>query len=466
MLGPKGLAEIVGAANVLVDPDLTARYRTDWTGRFVADRALVVRPGSAAEVAAVVAACRAEGVAVVAQGGNTGLVGGGIALDGEVVLSAERLAGVEVTGPAALVAGAGATVDAIQRTARGLGLRYGVDLASRASATIGGTVATDAGGTRVLRHGQTRRQVTGVELVTGTGAVISTIGRPARDNTGYDLTGLACGSEGTLGVLTRVEVRLVPAPAHAVVALLRFDDPAAALRAAEHVPARLPSAEAVEVFVDAGLRLVCSTFALPTPFPTVDGGYLLIEASGDDPPDRLTDALAAVAGDLDGVADVAVATSAADRDRLWRYREAHTEAIARLGPAHKLDVAVPTGSLAALAAAVPAAVAVVAPEATAWLFGHGGESTIHVNVTGAPADDERVDEAVLRLVADLGGSISAEHGIGRAKRRWLDLARDSASIAAFEAIKAAFDPDGILNPAVLVAPRPARPFAAADRPAR
>ena len=445
------LRDIVGAQHVATDDDVTERYRRDWTGRFVAPSAVVARPGSAAEVADVIGLCLRREVAVVPQGGNTGLVGGSVPLSGELVVSTERLAGVEdVTAHAGfLTAGAGTTLGDLQRAAREHGWRYGVDIAARDTATLGGTIATNAGGLDVARNGDTRRQVVGLELVTGTGTIASALGGTLRDNTGYHLPSILTGSEGTLGIVTRARVRLVPQLRNRTTALLRFDEVRDAVLAAEAMHGTLPSLESVELFVGEGLELVCSAFGLTPPFGETRGGYVLLEVTGNE---EVTGALAEVVGSLAGVADAAVAEDPAGRDRLWRYRELHTEAISTVGVPHKLDVALPPGSFAEFVERVPALVASVAPGARTWLFGHGGESAMHVNITGPAADDETVDGAVLELVAELRGSISAEHGIGRAKLPWIHLAHSPTDLHLLAGVKAAFDPAGIMNPAVLVPP--------------
>jgi FAD/FMN-containing dehydrogenase len=443
------LRDIVGSQNVLDDPALTERYRTDWTGRWSVPEATVVRPATTDEVAAIVRACRDHGLGVVAQGGNTGLVGGSVPLDGEIVVSLERMARVDDVNVIAgqVTAQAGATLATVQTAAREAGWAYGVDIAARDSATIGGNVATNAGGLRVLRYGDTRRQLTGIEFVTGTGDVISSLSGTLRDNTGYHLPSILCGSEGTLGVVTRVRVRLVPAFDQRATALLRFADPRDACVSAETLRRVLPSVESVELFFDTGVRMVCDAFGLSPPFADVEGGYVLVEAADTEDP---TTQLASAVDALKGVADVAVATGATRRAALWRYRELHTDAIGRNGIPHKLDVAVPPGSIAAFLAEVPAVVARVAPGAQAITFGHAGEAAVHVNVLGPAADDYVVDDAILRLVDDFGGSISAEHGVGRAKANWLRRTQSAEERRLRLAMKAAFDPDGIMNPGVLV----------------
>ena len=254
------LREVVGA-QVIEDPEMIASYTTDWTGRFSGSSKAVVRPGSTDEVAGVVAACRELGVALVPQGGNTGLVGGGVPLHDEVVLSLQRLQTLEPVDPLAgqVTAGAGVTLSSVQHAAGAAGWAYGVDLGARDSATVGGTVATNAGGTHVLRYGNTRAQVIGVEAVLGTGSVISHLGGLVKDNTGYDLPGLLCGSEGTLAVVTAARLRLVPPMPFRTVAVLAFATVAQAVDASVVFRRSLPTLDACELFLLAGLELVCST---------------------------------------------------------------------------------------------------------------------------------------------------------------------------------------------------------------
>jgi FAD/FMN-containing dehydrogenase len=442
------LVGVVGIRHVLVDPDLAAAYTTDWTGRFRGEATAVVRPGDTDEVVAVVRACAEHGVSLVPQGGNTGLVGGAVPSGDAVVVSLQRLDRVRDLDRAAgqVTAEAGVTIARLHEAAAAAGWDYGIDFASRDSATVGGSVATNAGGVRVLRHGDTRRQLLGAEAVLADGSVLSHLGGLEKDNTGYDLAGLLCGSEGTLGIVTAARLRLVPRTDERVVALLGCAGAAVAIDAALRLRRDLPTLDAAELFLDDGLDLVCGALDLPRPFGRPHPAYLLVEAAGTSDP---TDALAAAIDGLDGVADVAVAADSARRAELWRYREAHTEAINTLGPPHKMDVTLPGSALAPFLDEVVAEVRTVAPTARTWLFGHAADGNVHVNVTGVDPGDEVVDEAVLRLVAAHGGSISAEHGIGSAKRRWLGLARSPVEIATMRAIKAALDPEGLLNPNVL-----------------
>jgi FAD/FMN-containing dehydrogenase len=445
------LRGIVGEGHVLVDPDLKASYEQDWTRRFHGTARCVVRPLSTSEVSAAVRACAAAGAAVTLQGGNSGLVGGGVPAGGEVLLSLARMADLEPvdTLSAQVTAGAGVRLEALQRHARAAGLDFGVDLAARSQATVGGLVATNAGGIRVVRHGSMRAQVVGVEAVLADGTVLSRLSPPAKDNTGYDLAQLLCGSEGTLAVLTRLRLRLVAPAAHQAVALVGLSDVRAALALLAAARRDLGTLAAAEIFFADGLELVRAYGSLPAPLRQKCAAYVVLECTGRTDP---TDELLSVLGSLDVVVDATVATDAAGRARLWAYRELHTEAIGAAGVPVKLDVCVPLGALADLVDELPATIAAVAPAARTVLFGHLNEGNLHVNVLGAdsdPAIEEAVSEAVLTLVAGHRGSISSEHGVGRAKARWLGLSRSPQEIATMRAVKAALDPAGLLNPGVL-----------------
>jgi FAD/FMN-containing dehydrogenase len=442
------LRSIVGAAHVLTDPSVRAGYETDWTGAYQGRAVAVTRPATTAEVAEVVLACARAGAAVVPQGRNTGLVGGSIPGEGgdAVILSTRRLdaAGTVDRAAGQVTVGAGTTLTAAQQIARDSGHDVPVDLAARESATIGGMAATNAGGVHVLRHGTMRRQVMGVEAVLAGGAVLSHLAGLEKDNTGYDLAGLLCGSEGTLGVLTTIRLRLVPRPAHRVTALLAWPDLATMVAGVARLRAELPGLEAAEYVVRAGVELVQAVFGVAEPFDHAYPAYVVIEAAG--PTDPTSDVADAV-GRLEEVLDAAVADTPRRREELWRLRELHTEALAAIGPPRKYDVTLPLDNLATSVAGVVTMVE-DHPGLSCHHFGHLGDGNVHLNVVG-PASPE-LDGEVLELVAAAGGSISAEHGIGRLKRPWLHLSRSPDEIAAMRAVKAALDPDGVLNPGVLL----------------
>ncbi|MHB1536676.1 MAG: FAD-binding oxidoreductase, partial [Acidimicrobiales bacterium] len=322
-------------------------------------------------------------------------------------------------------------------------------LGSRGSATVGGMVATNAGGLRVLRYGTMRAQVVGLEAVLAGGPVLRRLDGLVKDNTGYDLSQLLVGSEGTLAVITAARLRLMPDLPERVVALLGLRDTAEALRVLQVLRARAEGLEAAEIFYREGLELVCQHARLAAPLPSSWPAYLVVECAGHrDPSDALFDALIEL--DLPGEA-TAVATDAGGRARLWAYRERHTEAVSSLGVPHKLDVTLPLDRLPRFEVDVRAVVAATAPDAKLVLWGHVGDGNLHVNVVGPPDDDEAVDEAVLRLVASHAGSISAEHGVGRSKAPWLGLSRPPADLEAMMAVKQGLDPGALLNPGVIFA---------------
>jgi FAD/FMN-containing dehydrogenase len=452
------LADIVGPAHVLVDAELRAPFETDWTRRFGGPARLVVRPGSTDEVAAVVRVAAARRVGIVVQGGNTGLVGGavparaasGSGVNPVMVLSTVRLTRLDPvdTVAAQVTVGAGVTLARLQETAEGAGLLFPVDLAARDSATVGGMVATNAGGLHVLRYGPMRAQVVGLEAVLADGTVVSRLSGLVKDNTGYDLSQLLVGSEGTLGIVTALRLRLAAAHPEQVVALLGLAGTAEALQVLDALRRRVPGLQAAELFFEDGLALVRAHAGLAAPLPRTWPAYLIVECAGLTDP---SEALFEVLSELDLPEDsTAVATDPPGRARMWSYRERHTEAISALGVPHKLDVTLPQARLAEFELAVRGVVAETAPGSILVLFGHVGDGNLHVNVIGPSPDDETVDGAVLRLVAAMDGSISAEHGVGRAKVQWLTLSRSAAELATMRALKAALDPEGLFNAGVLL----------------
>jgi FAD/FMN-containing dehydrogenase len=311
-------------------------------------------------------------------------------------------------------------------------------------------IATNAGGLHVLRWGPMRSQLSGVKAATTAGTIVGDQRGLLKDNTGYHLPSILCGSEGTLAVVTSARLCLVAPTSSTAVAMLAFSSVDDAVRAAGALRYALDEISAIELMVAEGVELVRSVYGGPPPFTAPSTALLLVEASG---ADGVVERLAEAVASLEDVDDVAVGETPDQLARLWRYREAHTEAIstfAGAGAVHKLDVTLPQAALASFMRDVRALVLESRPNAQVWLFGHAGDGNIHVNITGVAEDDGDVDELVLRTVAERGGSISAEHGIGRAKRRWLHLNRSSDEIAMFTAIKGAFDPEGILNPGVLL----------------
>ncbi len=444
------LAEVVGAQHVLSDPEVKSAYERDYTGRYSGEARLVVSPADTSQVAGVMTACARSGAAVVPQGGNTGLVGAGVPRNREVVISLQRLNEVAEVDAAAgqVTVGAGTTLAALQEAARGAGQDAGLDFGARDSCTIGGVVACNAGGPRALRHGTASAHVAGLEAVLADGSVISRLTGLTKDNAGYDLPALLVGSEGTLGIVTRVRWRLVPLLRSRVAVLVPLGSAREAAELLGALRVRASSLESCDFFLDDGLQLVLEHQRAQSPLRTRAPVYVLAEcAAPADPTEELAAAL-----ESGGVDDAVVADDSASREGLWKLREGHTEAINACGIPHKLDVGVPLGQLDRFLDTVPGAVRAAGGERVI-LFGHLGDGNVHVNVLGAATDDKRVDDAVLELTLDCGGTISAEHGVGVEKAHWLERARGAAEVAAMRAVKDALDPDHLLNPgAVLLTP--------------
>ena len=442
------LADVVGRAQVSTDPDVLDGRSVDHTGRYRGRATALVRPGSTEEVAAVLRACRDAGAYVTVQGGRTSLVAGTVPEHDDVLLSTERLTGVgEVdTADRRVRVGAGVSAAVLQRTAAGAGLVFGVDLASRDTATIGGMASTNAGGLRTVRYGNAGEQVLGLEVALPDGRIIRRHSMVRQDNTGYDLASLFVGAEGTLGVITGVDVRLHPQPRERVTAVCGFDELPALLAAAQSFR-DLDGIAALEM-IDARATQVTEEH-LGVASPVGGAWLLLIELAADRHlTDRLSDALETV--ELSG--EPAVGIDAAAQQRLWRVREAVPEVLGVFGPPLKFDVSLPLTEIAAFAAHADDVVRTHAPEAIPVLFGHIGEGNLHLNLLRCTADGDReraLDEALMALIADCGGNVSSEHGVGTRKRRYLTMSRDAADIAAMRAVKDAFDPTGYLNAAVL-----------------
>ena len=442
----QALVDVVGPAHVLSDPDLTASYERDYTGRYNGRARFVVRPADTAEVAGVVVACARHKAAVVPQGGNTGLVGASVPRDGEVVISLLRLNQIgEVDSALGQVTiGAGATLAGLQAAARAVGDDAGLDFGARDSCTVGGVVACDAGGARALRHGTARAHVAGLEAVLANGSIVSRMAGLQKDNAGYDIPALLIGSEGTLGIITSVRWRLTRLLSSRVAALVPLSSAREAAELLGALRANAPSLESCDFFLDDGLQLVLDHQRRQSPLGTRAPLYVLAEcAARIDPTDELAEALEAA-----GIEDALIADDTASREGLWSLREGHTDAINAAGIPHKLDVGVPLNRLASFLERVSEVAAAAGGERVV-LFGHLGDGNVHVNVLGA-ADGTEVDDAVLELVIEYGGTISAEHGVGVAKARWLERARGASDVAAMRAIKQALDPDNRLNPGAVL----------------
>ncbi len=446
----KRLAAVVGANHVSTDPDVLAARSVDHTGRYRGHAVALVRPGSGEEVGAVLAECRDGGANVTIQGGRTSLVAGTVPEHDDVLLSTERLTSIgDVdTGERRVRLGAGVTLGAAQRTASAQGLLFGVDLAARDSATIGGMASTNAGGLRTVRYGNMGEQVVGLEVALPDGSIVRRHSAVRRDNTGYDLTALFVGAEGTLGVITELDVRLHATPTHRVTAVAGFAD-LADVAAAGQVFRDLDGIAALELIDMRALELTAAHLNVVTP---VNAPWLLlVEMAGEyDLSGKLADALA----DAPLSGEPAVGIDAVAQQRLWRLRESIADILGIFGPPLKFDVSLPLPAVAAFAQQSAGLVAEHAPDAIPVLFGHIGEGNLHLNLLRCNVSGDREQAlyaAMMDLIAACRGNVSSEHGVGSRKRGYIGMSREPADVAAMRTIKTALDPTGYLNPAVLFA---------------
>ncbi len=438
-------------------------------GRYHGHAAAVLRPDSTAALAAAVRLCAEARVGIVPRSGGTGLVGGQVLTDGPapVIVSFERMTRireVDATGNV-LFAEAGAVLADVQAAARDAGRLFALSLASEGSAQIGGLLATNAGGIGVLRYGNARDLCLGIEAVLADGTVIDGLSPLVKDNLGYNLRHLIIGSEGTLGLITAASLRLHPRPEETAAAWVAVPDPAAALDLLGRMRAALGGAisafELIHVEALAFLAETMSTWPRP---PSLDTDWIVLIEAADaraaDVPSRLEEALAEamVAGTA---RDVLMAQSEAQRRVFWGVREAIPEANRLIGAIASHDVSLPISKIAAFVASANSAVATIDPDLRINCFGHLGDGNLHYNVfppKGRSRDAydpirARVTRVLHDLVASFGGSVAAEHGVGRLKVADLELYADPGKLAAMRAIKHALDPIGILNPGAVLGPR-------------
>ncbi|NNC92805.1 MAG: FAD-binding oxidoreductase [Acidimicrobiia bacterium] len=429
------IVAVVGFDHCLTDPDLRARYEVDWTGRYRGTAPAVVRPGSTDELATVLALCHRARQRVVVQGGNTGMVGGGVPLDGELVVSVARLGNVQVVSNTRVRAGAGAPLSRVQAAAASVGADFGVDTAARDSATIGGMIATNAGGMNVVRFGPMADQLLDAGVVLADGSYIPSLRQTRLGHQAYGLIDHLAGSEGILAVVAHADLAIGTHPTQAAVAMIEV--PAERLQSLIGAVGELQSVYAIELFGAPEVELAADGAGRAAP---LSGDWLaLVECrSADDP----AESLAPVVGDLAAV----VATNPRAGGELWLFREALTEGVSRLGVPHKFDVRVPHGALNEVRARVEA----VAPDCRVFVWGHAFSNrhgyptaNLHVNVIG-----DVDDEAVFDVIEELGGSIAAEHGIGTVKRHRAAGAR--VDLGVLRELKERLDPAAILNPNVLL----------------
>ena len=460
------LKDAVGAKGFSTDPAEIAPYLEEWRGKYQGHTPLLLRPATTAEVSAVLSIAQESGTPIVTQGGNTGLVGGQIPFHDEVLLSTKRLnqmSAVDARGMT-LTSEAGVTLAQVQRAADENNLLFPLSLASEGSCTIGGNIATNAGGTHVLRYGMTRALVLGLQVVLPGGAVLDMLRSLAKDNSGYDLKQMFIGSEGTLGVITAATLKLFPKPEVSVTAFAAVPSPAAALKLLGAMQARTSGMlSAFELIPRIALDLVARHIEdTRDPLSTPSPWYVLMEATGGRESNLATCFEAGLADAVTGgmASDAVVASSLTQAAALWKLREGISESQRREGASIKHDIAVPVATVPDFLARATPVVESLVPGARAVSFGHLGDGNLHFNFS-APVDGDNaaflarwddVQQAVHDIVQEFGGSISAEHGIGAMKVASLPRYKSHAELDAMRALKAAFDPRNILNPGKTVPP--------------
>ncbi|MCX7282003.1 MAG: FAD-binding oxidoreductase [Alphaproteobacteria bacterium] len=460
------LKDAVGEKGFSTDLGEIAPHLEEWRGKYHGNSPILLKPDSASQVSAALRICHETGTAVVPQGGNTGLVGGQIPFNGEALLSTKRLNKVRSIDESGmtLTVESGVTLAEVQHQAAERNLMFPLSLASEGSCSIGGNIATNAGGTHVLRYGMTRALVLGLEVVLPDGTVLDMLRALAKDNSGYDLKQVFIGSEGTLGFITAATLKLFPRPDTSMTALAAVPSPADAVKLLGAMQAQIGGMlSAFELMPRIALEFVTrhiegtrDPLAAPSPW------YVLIEATGGRHANleaSFEDGLsAAVTAGL--VSDAVVSSSASQAAALWKLRESISEAQKREGASIKHDIAVPVAAIPAFLAKATLAVRAIVPGARPVSFGHLGDGNIHFNFNapGAGHDPEflarwdEVQQTVHDIVKEFCGSISAEHGIGVMKVGSLPRYKSHEELDAMRALKTAFDPKNILNPGKVIPP--------------
>jgi FAD/FMN-containing dehydrogenase len=445
----EALREALGVDGVRTGEDIPIRNRADFSGGTPTLPAALVLPRSIEEVSRALKLCNDHRRPVVPQGGMTGLAAGAHPAGDEIAISLERMAGVEEidTASGTLTALAGTPLQLIQDAAEEAGFLLGIDLGARGTCTIGGNVATNAGGNQVMRYGMTRRNVLGLEVVLPDGRVLRSLNKMMKNNTGFDWPQLMIGSEGTLGIITRVVLALHPRPAAIEAALVAVTDTAMAISLLRDIERRLPGGLLVfEAMWREFYEIATGTMGRVAPLPSGSDLYLMIEAPAAG--GGLTEALAE-AHDLGLMTDAVIARSEADRKSFWALRESVYEHDRHFPSAVGFDISIPLDRMGDAVALLRERFATVMPGQAWVVFGHLADSNIHVNMMPEPSVHDarkRIEAIVYGVVSELSGSVSAEHGIGRLKAPYLGLSRTREEIEVMEGIKRLFDPNGILSP--------------------
>ncbi len=462
------LSKTLPAASLLTGAAIGPRYQEDRRDRYSAPPCFVIRPASTTELSTALAACNAFRQPLVVQGGRTGLSGAHRIQPGEAVLSLERMTALSAPDRESrtIIAEAGVPLQRVQEAADGADLMFGVDIGARGTATVGGIVATNAGGIRVMRYGMTRAQVAGLEVVLADGSVLSSMRGLDKDNSGYDLKQLFIGSEGTLGVVTKAQLKLHAKPRFETNALLAMSSVEAAMCLLHRLRSRLGDMLSAFEFMTEeiyhGAAMVAGT---ASPLATSAEIYVLAEIQSQDTGDAAAESFMDCLSTAieDGLAhDAVIARSLREFLNLWTIRDSCADYVRKQENVANGDISVPVPHIAAFLHESRQRLLRIDPASRFLTFGHLADGNLHY--VFCTTGKEAAVDCLLRLVSDFGGSISAEHGIGLDKKRWLPLARSGAEIRTMTRLKSALDDNAILNPGRVFDVTPSHPAPERDRP--
>jgi len=447
------LTQILEPSALFLGDDISEKYHADWSGASACAPAALLKPKTTEQLSQIMALCYEQNQPVVVQGGLTGLAGGATPLSGEFAISLERMNAVEEIDARGMTATvlAGTPLQVLQEAAEEHDLFMPLDLSARGSCNIGGNVATNAGGTEVIRYGMTRSLVLGLEVVLADGTVINAMNKMVKNNSGYDLKHLFIGSEGTLGIVTRVVVQLQPKPLACHTALCALEDYDSVTKLLTELKRSLGSGlTGFELMWDNYYNKVLEVDSdLQNPFGEEHHFYLLVEYKDNETALGAERFEAELFGHLEAelLSDAVVAQSHQDAEEFWRIRDGIGELLKALGPVSNQDVSLPIADIGVFSTHLETRLKAKYPDIGVLLFGHIGDNNLHVCAyTGREEDKLLITEDIMSMIGEYSGAITAEHGVGVLKRDYLELSRTPEEIALMKTIKTAMDPKGILNP--------------------
>jgi len=447
------LTQILEPSALFLGDDISEKYHADWSGASACAPAALLKPKTTEQLSQIMALCYEQNQPVVVQGGLTGLAGGATPLSGEFAISLERMNAVEEIDARGMTATvlAGTPLQVLQEAAEEHDLFMPLDLGARGSCNIGGNVATNAGGTEVIRYGMTRSLVLGLEVVLADGTVINAMNKMVKNNSGYDLKHLFIGSEGTLGIVTRVVVQLQPKPLACHTALCALEDYDSVTKLLTELKRSLGSGlTGFELMWDNYYNKVLEVDSdRQNPFGEEHHFYLLVEYKDNETALGAERFEAELFGHLEAelLSDAVVAQSHQDAEEFWRIRDGIGELLKALGPVSNQDVSLPIADIGVFSTHLETRLKAKYPDIGVLLFGHIGDNNLHVCAyTGREEDKLLITEDIMSMIGEYSGAITAEHGVGVLKRDYLELSRTPEEIALMKTIKTAMDPKGILNP--------------------